>query len=91
MAKFGILNWYYCESGSWLTISSTDFDALQSLAPAICQHFSDQAKTKYTQFSAGGGSITIQNAVFTPINGESIEDIMGYMLTQNDWEQGNTL
>jgi hypothetical protein len=85
-AAFGILKWYYCESGNWLTISATDFHALEVLAAEIGKHLLNQATTKMTMFSAGGGSLMIQNCIFQSAD-EKIESQMDAILGECGWQQ----
>ena len=87
MVKFGNLQWFYSQSGKWLTINSTDFDSVQSLASEICKFLSEHGSIRYKQFSAGGGSFTIENIVFEPKISDNIDDFMAYILGENEWVQ----
>lgn len=85
MAKFGILHWFYNEKGMWMTIRSTDFDAVQNLAQTISQALGDESRFSYTQFSAGGGSVMIENIQCKPEIGEHFEAVITALLMANDW------
>jgi hypothetical protein len=87
MINFGILHWSYSPNGKWLTINSTDFTAIQKLVADISQYLSAHGNVRYKEFSAGGGSVMIENLTFNPSISANLEEFMVYLLNENGWVQ----
>jgi hypothetical protein len=85
MSKYGVLKWFYSETGNWMTMSSTDFDAIQSLAAEIGQSLSRDARIKFWQFTSGGGSARIDNLMVDVRVRDHVEELIDSILRRNDW------